>query len=142
MRYVTYDPSGNLTGCFLQDLLPEHEAAHFPIDEASASNWPAFRMNDARDGLEVAPVVAPEPVVPQEVTRRQATEALLKRGQYDTVIAILNNPAIEPDELKRRINLNEFETSQVFERNRPLTVAMGAVLNIDLDEWFTFAGGL
>lgn len=90
----------------------------------------------------VVPAPALGPIVPLEVTRRQATEALLKRDQYDAVLALLDDPVIEPDPLQRRVNLNEFQTSQVFERYRPLTIAMGMVLGIDLDEWFIFASGL
>lgn len=59
MRYVTYDETGALTGCYLQDVLPEHEAAHIEMPEVDALNWPAYRANTQRDGLELAPPPAP-----------------------------------------------------------------------------------
>lgn len=58
MRYVTYDDSGKLTGCYKQDLHPAHAAAHLEVSEQVASNWPSYRMNAARNG-----VVAASPVV-------------------------------------------------------------------------------
>lgn len=58
MRYVTFDTDGNLTGCYLQDLREEHSNAHFEVDEAITANWPAYRMNAARDGLELVSSVA------------------------------------------------------------------------------------
>lgn len=56
MRYVTYDPTtGGLTGSYLQDLLPEHEANHLVIDDVIGRNWPAYRANAARSGVELVP---------------------------------------------------------------------------------------
>jgi len=39
MRYVTYDEAGNLTGCYLQELRPDHAAAHIEVTEDEARDW-------------------------------------------------------------------------------------------------------
>lgn len=63
MRYVTYDPTGKLTGCYLQDLHPDHADNCIPVSEKIAREWANYRANAARDGVEAAP---PAPV-PMEV---------------------------------------------------------------------------
>lgn len=64
MEYVTYDENGNLTGSYLQDLLPEHEGVHIEVDDAQRAAWTTFRANNTRDGLElIGPVVAPAPTI-------------------------------------------------------------------------------
>ena len=57
MRYVTYDPTGNLTGCYLQDLHPDHADNCIPVSEDIAREWANYRANEARDGVEPAPPV-------------------------------------------------------------------------------------
>jgi hypothetical protein len=64
MEYVTYDPAtGNLTGSYMQDLLPEHEAFHIEVSYEVRLNWCAYRANAARDGVELAPVVVDLPAL-------------------------------------------------------------------------------
>lgn len=58
MRYVTYDPVGNLTGTFLQEPHPSHVGSLIEVPDGVALNWPAYRANAARDGVELAPHVA------------------------------------------------------------------------------------
>lgn len=145
MKYVTYDPvTGALTGSYLQDLLPEHEAHHIVIDDATSLNWPAYQANAARDGVELAPVVPPPPVVPMQVTRRQGLQQLRLEGfteaDIEALIALLPVSALQKD-----LALIEFRTSQVFERNRPLTLTLGAMIGKDsaaLDATFIAANAL
>lgn len=139
MRYVTYDPSGSLTGCYLQEVHPDHVENHIEIDEALALEWPAYCANAERDGVELAPVVERPPQVPQEVTSRQAHEALIRRG-HDVAIEGYINAIVDP--MVRKLTRNEYEQSAVFERHRPLVLTIGAALNLDLDELFIFASTL
>jgi hypothetical protein len=53
MRYVTYDEDGNLTGCYMQDLHPDHANCYFEVPESIVINWVSYRMNAARDGIEL-----------------------------------------------------------------------------------------
>jgi hypothetical protein len=48
---------GNLTGCFQQEVNPEHEANHIIIQDELAGRWVEYRANSNRDGLELAPVL-------------------------------------------------------------------------------------
>lgn len=142
MRYVTYDETGKLTGCFLQDLHPDHVEVHIAVDEAIASNWTAYKANLERDGLELAPVVEPAPAVPQQVTRRQARQALRMNDLLDAVPLAI---AAIPDALQRDLATIEWEDSLNFERNRPLVIAIGGALGLDaagLDALFVQAGAL
>lgn len=101
-----------------------------------------FNLEPGKWRLEGGEWVAHEPViVPQSVSMRQAREALIRRGHIATVDSyIANMPGIEGD-----IARNEWDKSQVVERNRPLTLAMGQLLGLDaeaLDELFIFAATL
>lgn len=76
--------------------------------------------------------------VPQSVSMRQAREALIRRGYFDTV----NDHITAMAGIEGVIARNEWNTSQVVERNRPLTLAMGQLLGLDaaaMDELFVFA---
>lgn len=81
-------------------------------------------------------------IVPSVVTMRQAREALIRRGLFNTVDSHLASmTGIEGD-----IARNEWKHSQVVERGRPLTLAMAQVLGLvipeELDELFIFAATL
>ena len=45
MRYVTHDALGNLTGCYLQDIAPEHAGIAVPCTEEQAAIWTALRWD-------------------------------------------------------------------------------------------------
>ena len=81
----------------------------------------------------------PGPVVPQEVTSRQAHAALILRG-YDTLIDQYIDAIADP--VDRKLTRNEYEQSAVFERHRPLVLEIGAALSLDLDELFIYAASL
>lgn len=82
------------------------------------------------------------PIVPVEVTMRQAREALIRRGHFTAVDNhIAGMPGIEGD-----LARNEWNNSQTVERNRPLTLSMAELLEIvipeELDELFIYAATL
>lgn len=94
---------------------------------------------DAETGEFTPPVAPPEPV-PQEVTRRQGWQALFLAGVTEAdVEAIIN--AIEND-TERGLALIELRTATTFERHRPLVLAAGAALGLDLDQLFIDAAKL
>lgn len=80
-----------------------------------------------------------QPVIPQEVTRRQGMEALfimhdLKDADIEAAIA---QHVTDPD--AQYLALNEFKTSQTFLYERPLVVFMCTALGLDRAALFTFA---
>lgn len=140
MRYVTYDDTGNLTGCYLQDVHPDHLSHHIMVSEEYAINWPAYKANVVRNGLELAPPVVSPVVVPTEVSRRRGLQALLISGVTEAMIEVAIEAALSG--LQRDLAMIEFRTSQTFERNRPLVLAIGGAMGLDLDDLFTLAGSL
>jgi len=53
INYVTYDEDGNLTGGYLQALRPEHANCYIEVSEYIRLEWPNYRANAARDGVEL-----------------------------------------------------------------------------------------
>ena len=143
LSYVTYDAVGALTGAFLQDLLPEHEGCHIEVSDEIRLAWVQYKANEARDGVELLPPVPPPAAgVPQQVTRRQARQALLLAGLLDQVGPAL---AAITDPVERGLAQIEWEDSQVFERNRPVLLQLASALGLDdaqLDQLFITAAGL
>lgn len=142
-NYVTYDEDGKLTGAFQQEVQPEHADCHIEVSDEVRLAWVRYRASEARDGVELLPPASPpRPAVPQEVTRRQARQALLLAGLLDDVepaLAAITNPT------ERRMAQIEWEDSQVFERNRPVLVQLAGALGLDdaqLDQLFIDAAGL
>ncbi|MCX7283893.1 MAG: hypothetical protein NTX28_07590 [Novosphingobium sp.] len=56
--YVTYDADGGLTGCYNQQLQPEHADCYIIVSDDFWMDWVSYRANAARDGVELIP---PEP---------------------------------------------------------------------------------
>ena len=114
---------------------PGKESVLTRFDHAEDGTWsPVW---DTRD---VAAPVAP--IVPEQVSRRQARQALLLAGLLDQVPAKI---ATIEDPVKRGLALIEWEDSQVFERNRPLLLELGGAIGLDaagLDKLFIEAGNL
>ncbi|MDB5937551.1 MAG: hypothetical protein JWQ01_4895 [Massilia sp.] len=132
--YVTYDASGKLNGSFLQAIQPEHEAAHIIVTDAQRLAWVNYQANAARDDIELAPVVTPQPTIPQSISRRQALQALYLRAPS---IAVADIEAAINSHLTgsaQGLALIELRESQVFERQRPLIISMGAVLGLSSAE--------
>ncbi len=75
MDYVTFNESGALTGGFCQDLHDDHAAAHIEVSEEVRRDWVLYVANEARDGVELAPVVV------RPLTQADYTAAL--EGMYD-----------------------------------------------------------
>jgi hypothetical protein len=143
VRYVTYLPDGTLDGCYLQTPHEEHVDRMLVIDEEQAANWLSYRANEARDGLELVPMPStdPAPVVPQQVTMRQARLALLGAGKLAMVDAAIDS-LDSPEKETARI---EWDYSSSVVRSRPLVVLLGQALGLDedaLDQLFITAAGL
>jgi hypothetical protein len=84
----------------------------------------------------------PPPAVPQEVTRRQARQALAQSGMLAAV-----QPAIDAiaDPLARTMMQIEWDDSQTFQRQRGTLIQMGTALGLtstDLDNLFKLAATL
>lgn len=69
--------------------------------------------------------------VPVEVTRRKAMQILIKRG-YDVVVQQRIDEI--PDEMMRKLAQAEYDTSQVFERHRPLVGFITSAIPLTDDE--------
>jgi hypothetical protein len=85
---------------------------------------------------------APVVVVPQEVTRRQALQALLLAGKLHLV-----QPAIDAiqDATQRGMMQIEWDDSQAFQRTRPSLIAIGTAIGLDsaaIDALFVTAATL
>lgn len=74
------------------------------------------------------PYAPPPPGIPQEVTRRQARQALLLGGLVDKV-----QPAIDAiaDPTQRALMQIEWEDSQTFQRSRPALISLATALGLD-----------
>lgn len=116
---------------------------------ASDENYMQWVIEQAVKSYNVnlaAPAPAPAPPagevggVPQEVTRRQAIQALINRNLYQLV-----QPAIDAiaDPTERATMQNEWDNSLSFQRQRPSLIALATAIGItDLDEMFVYAATL
>ena len=141
MRYVTYDKLGNLTGAYDQDLRSEHVSNHIDVLDSVFAAWPAYKANAGGTGVELIPVVAPAPVVPQEVTMRQARLALLGAGNLSAVNAAIAGMTGTAGDAARI----EWDYSSSVKRTQPLVLQMGAALGLtkaQLDQLFITAAAL
>jgi hypothetical protein len=141
IRYVTYTEDGALDGCYLQVPPEEHTGRMIVVDEVQAATWVNFRANAARDGIEQAPAVEPAPLVPEQVTMRQARLALLGAGKLSLVDAAIDSLP-SPEKEAARI---EWDYSSSVVRSRPLVGMLGQALGLDdkaLDQLFITAAGL
>src|SRR5207253_1464762 len=99
----------------------------------------------------VSPPPAPPPGtvngIPQEVTRRQARQALALTGKLDLVQGCINSI---PDAMQREMVQIEWDDSQVFQRQRPSLIALATnpapyglgMTLADLDALFVRAASL
>lgn len=104
MRYVTYDPAtGALTGCYLQDVLPEHAECFIEIPEEQANVWVALQANDDRTGVEEAPPKVPEPPTPEEVQAgflvevQRRLDAFAQARGYDGIVSLCSYLPDDPN---------------------------------------------
>lgn len=111
-------------------------------DEAIGEGWiqsDTASIGQLYDGTDFTDPPIP---VPTQVTMRQARAALIIAGLHDAVYDAIN--AIE-DEQDRALALNEWERSQVVERNRGLVVELAAAIGLSesqLDDLFIFAASI
>jgi len=149
VSYVTYDSDGNLDGSYLQDVHEEHIGHMIVVDEETRSNWVNYRANAARDGVELIPAseTVAQVIVPSQVTRRQARQALAIKGFLAQVVPAINSldDGTTAGALNKELALIEWEDSLAFERHRPLVISLGTALGLsstDLDSLFIFAATL
>lgn len=105
-----------------------------PADRTQRGLW-----NLSGGAVVIDPSLAP---VPQQVTRRQAKEALRRAGKLAQV-----QPAIDgiADAAQREAMQIEWDDSQTFQRNRPSLIAIGAAIGLDsaaIDALFVEAAAL
>lgn len=137
INYVTYDGAGNLTGAYLQELLPEHADCHIEVTAEERLAWLKYRANALRTGVEVAPVIPPAPIVPHQVTMRQARLALLSIGMLQSVKEMVAG-------MPERAQI-EWESAGTVERDSALVEALAPALGLSdaqLDELFITAATL
>jgi hypothetical protein len=118
--------------------------ARFETDSAYFQQRVFDVLNSWTGQSQQAAPPTPTPVavsgVPQEVTRRQAMQALINRGKLDAVKGAI---AAIPDPVQKATVQNEFDNSQSFQRYRATTLLIAQAAGItDLDEWFTYAASL
>jgi hypothetical protein len=124
-----------------QAVNPGEYVSHVSLpDEALPQDRTQRALWALVDGAVVIdPSLAP---VPQEVSRRQAKEALRRAGLLSQV-----QPAIDAilDADQRTAMQIEWDDSQVFQRNRPSLIAIGTALGLDsaeIDALFVTAAAL
>jgi hypothetical protein len=103
-------------------------------------NGEMFKVWLAKYGALPTPVVIDG--VPQEVTRRQAKQALIQEGKIDLV-----QPAIDAitDPTQRALMQSEWDDSQTFQRQRPSLIQMATAIGLtstDIDDLFKLAATL
>lgn len=112
--YVTYADDGKLTGAYLQEPPASHTQI-IEVSDAIRASWPLYRANERRNGVELIPVTAPSPRVPEGVTARQAVEALIGIGVYEEHVEAAI-AAIQDDTQRRKV-ANLWRRSNSFERD-------------------------
>lgn len=92
--YVTYDTvTGELLGGFMQTA-PTDGTPYLPVSDAIRLNWPAFRMNAARDAIELIPPTAPLPP-----TREQLKQT--RQAVVDAITVTVNGKVFDGDEISQ-----------------------------------------
>lgn len=123
---VYTDPE--LTNC--DGIYPHHVMEGYGIAEVELPDGFTCAGYLWQGGLVKKPDVVVPPVVPASVTRRQALQQLRIEGFTEAQIEAMI-PTLPITELQKDLAMIEFKTSQNFERYRPLTVQMIAMLGKD-----------
>lgn len=126
MYYVTYNPTGKLTGGFNQNLQQDHSANFIEVSPDQANNWVMYHANPERSKVELNPPVVQPILVPTFVSMGQARLALLAAGLLSTANNIIASiPGTEGE--KARI---KWEFSNIVARNEDLVVQLITALNL------------
>lgn len=147
-QLIRYESAPVLEGTWVDEtdvVIKCHAYGVAEFDELRADLGADAAEHEALIAEVEATYVPPEPeppYVPASVTRRQAKQALLLNGLLGNV-----QPAIDAitDATQRAMIQIEWDDSQVFERNRPALIALGAALgltNAQLDALFIEAAQL
>lgn len=62
VNYVTYLPDGTLDGGYVQEIPSVHQNRYIIVSDQVRLNWPLYRANAARDGVELIPPAPPPPM--------------------------------------------------------------------------------
>jgi hypothetical protein len=128
--------------------LTEQIAAVCPIHGVNSERVISFKSEATPEQRAQAQAIADaavldnDPGIPQEVTRRQALQALLLAEKLDLV-----QPAIDAitDATQRALMQIEWDASQVFQRHRPAVIQIGGAIGLDaagIDNLFVEASQL
>ncbi|MEW9585523.1 hypothetical protein [Paraburkholderia sp. DGU8] len=89
MRYLTYNGNGPFTGAYIQDLLPDHEANHIEVDEATYLNWCNLSYQDG------AIVPTPGPSTAELLDDAKASQtAIVSQACQDAIVAGFSSSAL------------------------------------------------
>lgn len=94
MIYVTYDTSGALTGGYNQDLHDEHADHYIEVAQDVQLEWPKYRANAARDGVELLPPVEPPTPTPapRHITKFAFRERFTSAEKVAIELASIDDP--------------------------------------------------
>ena len=136
-RYLNAEGTAITLDCEFSHLPGEiHPFCAMPID-VEAHGREVYARAVAGEFGQIAPYVAPPPVIPKVVTMRQAKLALLQQGLLDSV-----NAAIEQSDEAAKI---EWQYATEVKRDNALVTAIASQLSLteqQIDELFTLAASL
>lgn len=110
MNYVTYDENGKLTGSYA-DQSPADGELYFEVDDELRANWTLYRMNEARDGLELLPPVEPpEPApLPRHITKLAFDNRFTQEELVTLELASIDDPAGTTEQRTLAANLRVYQ---------------------------------
>lgn len=136
-RYSNEERTSIIVDCEFSHILGEvHPFCATPTD-AEAHGREVYAKAIAGDFGQIAPYVAPKPVIPKVVTMRQAKLALLQQGLLNSVNAIIEQAG---DAAKV-----EWQYATEVKRDNSLVQAIATQLSLteqQIDELFTLAASL
>lgn len=98
--YVLFNEHGDLIGGFFQVPPPEHTEIIF-VDDEVRLNWPLYRANEARDGVEIAQV-RPTPLDAQ--AKRAAAKAARDLAVAAIVVTVDGMPFDGDEQSQQRMS--------------------------------------
>lgn len=137
--YVTYSQDGSLTGGFLQEPAAEH-ANIVEVPANVRMNWPMYRANESRDGVELLPPVQVPTYTPSEVDKVQIVLALDAIGIDEAEVDRVVNLA--PDASKRKEARLRWKHTAKVRRNSPFVSLLAQIKGLseaEVDDLFRTA---